>query len=89
LKSRSRSRFKIVRDRFILTPEEKRVIVFVVVAFSLGLVVKHYRQSHPRLLPADQKPHVIQESPRKKARKKSMEPPGSILQSPTPADDQG
>jgi hypothetical protein len=36
------------RQIFVLTPEEKRVLVFVLVAFFLGLGAKHYRDSHPQ-----------------------------------------
>jgi hypothetical protein len=32
--------------RFVLTREEKRVIIFIVVAFALGLSAKHYRGVH-------------------------------------------
>jgi hypothetical protein len=31
---------------FVLTPEEKRTLSFVLVAFVLGLGAKHYRQRH-------------------------------------------
>ena len=31
---------------FVLTPEEKRTLVFVLAAFVLGLGAKHYRQNH-------------------------------------------
>jgi hypothetical protein len=34
-------------QKFVLTSEEKRVIVFVLTAFVLGLAVKHYRDTHP------------------------------------------
>jgi hypothetical protein len=34
-------------QKFVLTPEEKRVIIFVLTAFILGLAVKHYRDTHP------------------------------------------
>ncbi|MEY2537681.1 MAG: hypothetical protein QOG67_1421 [Verrucomicrobiota bacterium] len=33
--------------RLVLTPEEKRVLIFVVLAFLLGLGVKHYRETRP------------------------------------------
>jgi hypothetical protein len=36
------------RQIFVLTPEEKRVLVFVLVAFVLGLSAKHYRDTHPQ-----------------------------------------
>ncbi|HJX24844.1 MAG TPA: hypothetical protein VJ252_01705, partial [Chthoniobacterales bacterium] len=44
----------------VFTPEEKRVIVFVLIAFILGLATKHYRDAHPQVRRAgiDQKhPH--------------------------------
>jgi hypothetical protein len=44
-----RSRFDAFRHRWVLTPEEKRVIVFVLLAFALGLATKHYRETHPLL----------------------------------------
>jgi hypothetical protein len=31
------------REIFVLTPEEKRTICFVLIAFLLGLATKHYR----------------------------------------------
>ena len=34
-------------QKFVLTPEEKRVIVFILTAFILGSAVKHYRDTHP------------------------------------------
>ena len=34
------------REIFVLTPEEKRTICFVLVAFLLGLATKHYRATH-------------------------------------------
>lgn len=39
------SRWEILRHRFFLTPAEKRVIIFVVAAFALGLATKHYRDA--------------------------------------------
>jgi hypothetical protein len=35
------------RQIFVLTPEEKRTIVFVLCALLLGLATKHYRDTHP------------------------------------------
>ena len=32
---------------FVLTPEEKSALIFIVTAFLLGLATKHYRDSHP------------------------------------------
>jgi hypothetical protein len=39
------------REIFVLTPEEKRTVCFVLIAFVLGLATKHYRDAHPRSLP--------------------------------------
>jgi hypothetical protein len=36
------------REIFVLTPEEKKTIYFVLVAFVLGLATKHYRDNHSR-----------------------------------------
>lgn len=35
------------REIFVLTPEEKKTICFVLIAFVLGLATKYYRDSHP------------------------------------------
>jgi len=49
------------RQIFVLTPEEKRVLAFVLVAFVLGLGAKHYRDTHPEAPPSIDKkhPHVM------------------------------
>jgi hypothetical protein len=39
---------------FVLTPEEKRVLIFIVAAFLLGAGTKHYRETHPPV-PAPEK----------------------------------
>jgi hypothetical protein len=51
---KKRRDFKLdeVRERFRLTPTERRVAVFVVVAFSLGLITKCYRDAHSSPIPA-------------------------------------
>ncbi len=36
-----------VRQRLLLTPTEKRVVVFVLAALVLGLGTKCYRDAHP------------------------------------------
>jgi hypothetical protein len=46
LKERWRSSFDALKQRFVLTREEKRVIIFIVVAFALGLTARHYRGAH-------------------------------------------
>lgn len=38
------------REIFVLTPEEKKTVCFVLVAFVLGLATKCYRDAHPALL---------------------------------------
>jgi hypothetical protein len=38
---------KVRRQIFVLTPEEKRTICFVLIAFILGLGTKHYRAAQP------------------------------------------
>ena len=43
--------FDRLRQKFILTPTEKRVAVFVVAAFALGLATKCYRDAHPSPAP--------------------------------------
>ncbi|HEY6070183.1 MAG TPA: hypothetical protein VIU85_02335 [Chthoniobacterales bacterium] len=43
-----RSSWAELRHRFVLTPEEKRVICFVIAALALGLGTKCYRDAHPR-----------------------------------------
>ena len=48
MKGRLHLRFEALRQRFVLTREEKRVIAFILLAFALGLAVKHYRDTHPR-----------------------------------------
>ena len=35
------------REIFVLTPEEKRTICFVLVVLLLGIGAKRYRESHP------------------------------------------
>ena len=35
------------RQIFVLTPEEKKTLAFVLCALVLGLAVKHYRDAHP------------------------------------------
>lgn len=35
------------REIFVLTPEEKKTVCFVLIAFVLGLATKYYREAHP------------------------------------------
>lgn len=50
-KKSRRFKFDEVRQRFRLTPTERRVVVFVAAAFVLGLVTKCYRDAHPSPTP--------------------------------------
>jgi hypothetical protein len=47
--------FDRLRQKFILTPTERRVAAFVVAAFVLGLVTKCYRDAHSSPTPAVKK----------------------------------
>jgi hypothetical protein len=38
------------REIFVLTPEEKKTVCVVLVAFVLGLATKCYRDGHPPLV---------------------------------------
>jgi hypothetical protein len=51
LKTHWRLKFDRVRQRFVLTPAEKRVVLFVVAAFMLGLGTKWYRDARPSPYP--------------------------------------
>ena len=42
-----RFKFTEVRHRLRLTPTEKRVVLFVLAAFVLGLITECYRDAHP------------------------------------------
>jgi hypothetical protein len=35
------------REIFVLTPEEKKTVCVLLLAFVLGLATKHYRDAHP------------------------------------------
>jgi hypothetical protein len=35
------------REIFVLTPEEKKTVCFVLITFVLGLATKYYRDAHP------------------------------------------
>jgi hypothetical protein len=32
---------------FVLTPEERRIVAFILCALALGVATKHYREKHP------------------------------------------
>jgi hypothetical protein len=46
-----RDRWPVWRHRWLLTAAEKRVLVFVIGAFALGLAADHYRAKHPPASP--------------------------------------
>jgi hypothetical protein len=50
-------KFDELKQRLVLTSEEKRVIVFILAAFVLGLAAKHYRATHPQPVPSIDKKH--------------------------------
>src|SRR4249920_450735 len=51
VKKSRRFKFDEVRQRIRLTPTERRVALFVVAAFVLGLITKCYREAHPSPTP--------------------------------------
>jgi hypothetical protein len=48
LKLPERWSWEELRHKLVLTPEEKRVIIFVIAALVLGLATKCYRDTHPQ-----------------------------------------
>ncbi|PYL09481.1 MAG: hypothetical protein DME33_03925 [Verrucomicrobia bacterium] len=55
MKGRPHFKFKELREKFRLTYTEKRVAVFVLAAFMLGLVTKCYRDAQSPHSPAPAK----------------------------------
>ncbi|PYL08270.1 MAG: hypothetical protein DME34_05130 [Verrucomicrobia bacterium] len=54
-------KFGELRQKLVLTPKEKRVIIFILLVFALGLATKCYRESHRQpLQPRDSK-HGLQQ----------------------------
>ena len=60
MKSSERWSWDDLRHRFVLTPEEKRVINFVLLAFLLGVGTKCYRDSHPQTPSSIAKKHSFE-----------------------------
>jgi hypothetical protein len=56
VKKSRRFKFDEVRQRFRLTPTERRVVVFVAAAFVLGLITKCYRDAHSSPTPVQTHP---------------------------------
>ena len=63
-----------LRQKFILTPTEKRVAVFVVAAFVLGLGTKCYREAHSSPPPAAGKIEQANSKKTTKAKRTFPEP---------------
>jgi hypothetical protein len=74
LKKGWRFKFDEVRQRFRLTPTEKRVAVFVVAAFVLGLATKCYRDAHSSPRPAARKMEQANSIKTTKAKHTSSKP---------------
>jgi hypothetical protein len=74
LKKGWRFKFDEVRQRFRLTPTEKRVSVFVVAAFVLGLATKCYRDAHSSPPPAARKMEQANSIKTTKAKHTSSKP---------------
>jgi hypothetical protein len=60
---------EVRREIFVLTPEEKRAVCFVLIAFLLGLATKHYRTAHSPPVKTEVKASAAtaSPSPRKRA----------------------
>jgi len=69
-----RFRFDEVRQRFRLTPTEKRVAVFVLAAFVLGLATKCYRDAHSSPTPAARKMEQANSIKKTKTKRTSQKP---------------
>lgn len=78
LKKVWRFRFDEVRQRFRLTPTEKRVAVFVVAAFVLGLATKCYRDAHSSPPPPARKMEQANSIKKTKAKRASPKPTAEI-----------
>ena len=73
LKRYWRLKFDEVRQRFRLTPTERRVALFVAAAFGLGLITKCYRDAHPSPTPVQIHPG----SSRTSASRAKVDQPGA------------
>jgi len=84
LKKGWRFKFDEVRQRFRLTPTEKRVAVFVVAAFVLGLATKCYRDAHSSPTPAARKMEQANSIKTTEAKRTSPKPPTELNDPPSP-----
>jgi hypothetical protein len=65
---------KLRREIFVLTPEEKRTICFVLIAFLLGLGTKHYRATQAAAGPTVQANSSISGSPNPSQKRTKKDP---------------
>jgi hypothetical protein len=86
LKLRSPRKWDELRHKLVLTPEEKRVIAFVVAAFVLGLGAKSYRDKHPQPMPHLDPKHPWRKdaTPRPSVAPKDKRPRKPRAKNPTP-----
>jgi hypothetical protein len=67
---------QVRREIFVLTPEEKRTICFVLIAFVLGLGTKHYRETHlPSSSPIEVVMRLVSASPHPAQKRVKKDPP--------------
>lgn len=64
LKTSRRFRFAELRQKLVLTPREKRVVIFIIAAFLLGLGTKYYRDTHPLPVPPAKKSSAVKPQPK-------------------------
>jgi hypothetical protein len=48
----------MILPRFVLTPEEKKALIFIVAALALGLGTMRYRETHRHNAASEAQPHV-------------------------------
>lgn len=66
------------REIFVLTPEEKRTVAFVLIMFLLGLATTHYRAAHsvpPAKIAVDNTAAATARPAQKRAEAKRPKPP--------------
>ena len=48
----------MILPRFVLTPEEKKALIFVFAAMALGLATMHYRDTHRHIARSEVPSHA-------------------------------
>lgn len=66
LKTPRRFIFAELKEKFVLTRKEKKVVIFILCAFVLGLGTKHYRDINPVRAPS-----LTEKRPQKATTKKA------------------